>query len=291
MRMKDMITIASASAVALLTLSACDIKDPIYNTPHPDYGKITLATDWSERTAGVAIPDSYTVCIGEHVETLSGVKNIVDYRFEPSSYLCLAYNAAEHMAVNGTVASVAETTTGSGAGRCVNSMPGWFFSGTENMTIEADREYEYTVRMQQQVRLLTLVLELNGGTAARVTGIEGYLSGVASTLDISSGEHGAPAGVKLVFAKDADGKYRATARLLGVAGGEQKLTATVDFENGTPETMPIESDLSKVLAGFNADKKTPMTLGGEAVETPTPAGFTATIDDWTVISGGSVVAD
>lgn len=40
-----MIMIAGASAVALLTLSACDIKDPIYNTPHPDYGTVVVTTE------------------------------------------------------------------------------------------------------------------------------------------------------------------------------------------------------------------------------------------------------
>lgn len=35
-------------AVAIATLLAgCDVKDPIYNTPHPDHGTVTLTTDWS----------------------------------------------------------------------------------------------------------------------------------------------------------------------------------------------------------------------------------------------------
>ena len=32
---------------SVLLLASCDVKDPIYNTPHPDHGMITLTTDWS----------------------------------------------------------------------------------------------------------------------------------------------------------------------------------------------------------------------------------------------------
>ena len=34
-------------AATALSLAACDVKDPIYNTPHPEQGAITLVTDWS----------------------------------------------------------------------------------------------------------------------------------------------------------------------------------------------------------------------------------------------------
>ena len=47
--MKTTITIFCAGT--LLLLSDCDVKDPIYNTSHPDKGQITLTTDWSARTA------------------------------------------------------------------------------------------------------------------------------------------------------------------------------------------------------------------------------------------------
>ena len=36
-----------------LLLTSCDVKDPIYNTPHPDHGIVTGVTEWSQRGEGV----------------------------------------------------------------------------------------------------------------------------------------------------------------------------------------------------------------------------------------------
>ena len=45
---------------ALLLAVSCDVKDPIYNTPHPDHGTVTLTADWSRRGTDIDIPASYT---------------------------------------------------------------------------------------------------------------------------------------------------------------------------------------------------------------------------------------
>jgi len=43
------------------------------NTDHPNHAKITsLAVDWSNRGAGINIPESYTVRIGEYSAIVSG---------------------------------------------------------------------------------------------------------------------------------------------------------------------------------------------------------------------------
>ena len=62
----------------LIFLAGCDVKDPIYNTDHPENGKVTLATDWSARTAGIDIPASYTVTVGEYSATVSNATNTLD---------------------------------------------------------------------------------------------------------------------------------------------------------------------------------------------------------------------
>ncbi|CUO81075.1 Uncharacterised protein [Bacteroides xylanisolvens] len=99
----------------------------------------------------------------------------------------------------------------------------------------------------------------------------------------------------LTFSKITDGanvgKYTATVRLLGTAGTQQQLTATITFTDGSPAAVTLTSDLTTELAAFNADKRTPLTLGGTIVETPTGAGFSATITDWTPVHGGLVTAD
>ena len=44
------------SVFAAISLAGCDVKDPIYNTPHPDKGAIVITADWTRRGEGIAIP-------------------------------------------------------------------------------------------------------------------------------------------------------------------------------------------------------------------------------------------
>ncbi len=301
MRMKTTITIFCAGT--LLLLSGCDVKDPIYNTAHPDEGQITLTTDWSARTTGIDIPASYTVMVGKYSETVNNATNTLDHLFEPGSYHLRVYNTPEHISINEATITVAQASGNvDGVGQFVQEMPGWLFTSTQDAVIEADTDYELTATMQQQVRQLTLFIEPTGGTTDRIERIEGYLTGAASTLNMDDGTHAAPLNVALEFTKVTDGanagKWAATVRLLGVAGSGQKLHAQIYFEDNTPKPVTLtDADgsegcvLTEALADFNKDKKTPLALGGKIVETPTSAGFTATITDWTPVKGGSVVAN
>ena len=58
-------------AATALSFAACDVKDPIYNTPHPEQGAITLVTDWSGIGEGLTAPASDTVEAGESDDTAS----------------------------------------------------------------------------------------------------------------------------------------------------------------------------------------------------------------------------
>ncbi len=285
----------AALFAAVVALTGC-VKDDLYDTPHPNHGKITLTTDWTQRTAGIAVPESHTACIGDHSATLSGERNTLDHLFEPGTYRAYIYSAAERIGVGGTVATVSPASGNrDGAGAFIHNAPGWFFSCTMDMAVEADRQHEFTAAMCQQVRQLTLVIEPTGGSAGRVARIEGYLSGAAGSLDFADGTHGTPSNAELAFTKITEGadagKWTATVRLLGVAGNGQKLIARIHYEGDTPAPVSLESDLTADLSGFNSAKTTPLTLGGEIVETPAETGFTATINDWTPVRGGEVVAD
>lgn len=282
--------------------AACDVKDPIYNTAHPEHGVVTLSTDWSGRGEGLAVPESYTVETGDYTATLSGATRRLDHLFDPGTYRLRVYNTPQHVTVDGATVTVAVATgSADGVGQFVQEMPGWLFTGATDIMTKADEEHACTVAMQQQVRQLTLVIEPAGDSADRIERIEGRLSGVASTLNMDNGTYAAPQNVALTFAKVTSGtdagKWSATVRLLGVAGNGQKLHATVFFKDNNPAPMPFTgtdgsegTDLTAELATFNADKRTPLTLGGRMVETPTGAGFTATITDWTPIDGGPVTA-
>lgn len=287
--------LAGAVAAAVL-LAGCDVKDPIYNTSHPDHGTVTLTTDWSGIGEGLTAPASYTVKADDYTATVSGATNLLDHLFEPGKYTIYAYNTAEHITVTGTTASVEAASAPAGQmGTFVRNTPGWLFASATDVAIEKDTEYALTAVMQQQVRQLTLVVEPTGGMVDKIERITGTLSGVAASLDIADGTHGAPSNVELQFEKITGGanagKYAAIVRLLGTAGTQQQLTATIAFTNDSPAAVTLTSDLTTALAAFNADKRTPLTLSGSVAETPTGAGFSATITDWTPVHGGDIDAN
>lgn len=294
--MKNGIKHSLIATAALLFLAGCDPKDPIYDTPHPEKGAVTLTTDWSNIGEGLTAPESYTVVAAGYTGTLSGTVNKLDYLFDPSEIRVSVYNTAAHISINGTTATVA-TASGNadGVGPFIQNTPGWLFASSDEMMIEKDKEHFHTAVMQQQVRQLTIMIEPTGGTTDRVVRIEGWLTGVAASLNFADGTHATPSNVELHFAKIADGpnvgKWSATVRLLGVAGEQQKLSGQILFADGNPAAVNLDSDLSTELAAFNADKRKPLTLGGKVMETPTGTEFGATITDWTPGDGGEGTAD
>lgn len=279
---KLLITLAGAA----LLLWSCDVKDPIYDTPHPDHGKITLTADWSNIGTNVAKPASYTVKMGDYFTTLSDDVNTLEKLFVPNTYRTYVYNSPTHITIDQTTAKVKEATGNvDGVGKFVESMPDWFFSNAMDIVVEKDKEHSATAILQQQVRELTLILEPTGGTVDKIERIDGWLSGVAGTMDIEGDTHDNPSNVALQFVKGSDGKYRATVRLLGVAGSQQKLTATLAFVGGNPSSQIIDSELNTALTNFNSDKKTPLTLGATVFETPTEFGLSSIISSWELGNG------
>ncbi len=277
------------------TLASCGEKEPTpptYNTDHPEHGKITLTTDWSQRGEGIDIPGSHHVrANGDEAgkQTFTAATNDHPELFDPGTHRLHVWHDAAGITVSGNTATVAAQAGNTRAGG-IDTSPDWFFSAAMDVEVAADTDHKFTATMTQQVRQLTLVIEPTGGTADEIESITATLSGVAGTLDIDTGAHGSPSDVALTFTKGADGKWSATVRLLGIAGAEQKLTGTIAFTGGTPADMPFDSDMTADLAGFNDNKKTPLTLGGQ-VEVPTGAGFTASITGWDTISKDGVIAD
>ena len=280
---------------AAVLLSSC-VKDTLYDTPHPDYGKIAVTADWSARGEGIDIPATWTVTMGDYTGTETSATHAPDHLFAPGSYTLAVWNPAEGITVSGTTATVA-AATGNRAGMdaFVNNAPGWFFTYTEQVSIEKDKDYPLTAVMQQQVRELTLMIEPAGDAADRIESIGGTLSGAAGTLDFATGTHGTPSEVELHFTKitegDDAGKWMATVRLLGIAGDAQRLTATLTYTDGNPQPTSLNSDLTSALNGFNDGKTAPLTLGGTIAETPGEAGFTGEITDWETVDGGGVDAE
>ena len=289
--MRKTIYIIRYCVAAALTLAATScVKDELHDTPHPDYGKITVTADWSDRGEGVDIPAEWTVTMGDYTGTETGETHSPDYLFKPGGYTLAAYNIPEGITISGTTAAVAAADGG-----CIVNTPGWLFSSVQEVAIEADTDYELTAVMHQQVRKLTLMIEPTGDAAERIESIEGTLSGAAGTLDFATGTHGTPSEVELHFTKitegDDAGKWMATVRLLGIAGDAQRLTATLTYTDGNPQPTSLNSDLTSALNGFNDGKTAPLTLGGTIAETPGEAGFTGEITDWETVDGGGVDAE
>ena len=280
---------------AAVLLSSC-VKDTLYDTPHPDYGKIAVTADWSARGEGIDIPATWTVTMGDYTGTETSATHAPDHLFAPGSYTLAVWNPAEGITVSGTTATVAAATGNrAGTDAFVNNTPGWFFTYTEQLSIEKDKDYPLTAAMKQQVRELTLMIEPAGDAADRIESIGGTLSGAAGTLDFATGTHGTPSEVELHFTKitegDDAGKWMATVRLLGIAGDAQRLTATLTYTDGNPQPTSLNSDLTSALNGFNDGKTAPLTLGGTIAETPGEAGFTGEITDWETVDGGGVDAE
>ena len=280
---------------AAVLLSSC-VKDTLYDTPHPDYGKIAVTADWSARGEGIDIPATWTVTMGDYTGTETSATHAPDHLFAPGSYTLAVWNPAEGITVSGTTATVAAATGNrAGTDAFVDNAPGWFFTHTEQVSIEKDKDYPLTAVMQQQVRELTLMIEPAGDAADRIESIGGTLSGAAGTLDFATGTHGTPSEVELHFTKitegDDAGKWMATVRLLGIAGDAQRLTATLTYTDGNPQPTSLNSDLTSALNGFNDGKTAPLTLGGTIAETPGEAGFTGEITDWETVDGGGVDAE
>lgn len=278
--------IIGIATAATLLLTSC-IEDELFNTPHPDHGKVVVTADWSNRGEGVDIPTSWEVNIGDYTGTETSATHAPDYLFEPGNYTLVAHNLANGIAVSGTTATVATTN-----GSFITANPDWLFTAVQEVTIDTDTDHKFTATMRQQVRELTLIIEPTGDAAERVESIEGHLSGAAGSMDFSTDTYGMPSEVELSFTKitsGADaGKWTATVRLLGIAGNAQQLTATLTYTDDNPRSHLLESDLTASLADFNADKATPLTLGGTTAETPTEAGFSATITDWEKVTEGPI---
>ncbi|KAA6347204.1 hypothetical protein EZS27_005309 [termite gut metagenome] len=262
----------------LVVLSSCVIEEPLYETDHPEYGVVTLTTNWDNRTDGVAIPEKYLVRIGEdYNHSFSNVTNEIDYLFSQGVYPVYIYNETEEISIKGESASVSVDKDG-----YTKAQPGWFFTGSDDIRIAGDTDELVTVYMQQQIRQLSFVFSLVSNRADKLTRISAVLTGAGGSLNIDRGVvTGGSVNVQPVFEKQPSGAYRATVRLLGVAGNVQSLRLTLFFSEGSPNEVTASSDLSERLVGFNEDKKTPLTLSAQIVEIQTPiGGFTASFSDW-----------
>jgi len=265
----------------VIIMASCDT---IIDLEDPPKGRVTLTTDWSNRSTGIERPADYNVVIDKQTLKFTEETNQLP-ELDRGTYPIHIYNTPEKISINGTEATINSTNN------IVEPLPGWLFTSVTQVEYTDFKVETITASMQQQVRQLTISIKPEGSTASKLASIDATLSGVASEWNIQANKpEGNPCRVLPSFAKQADGTWQATVRLLGTIGNEQKLTITLNFPDGI-EPIIIESNLNTELSDFNKDKYKPLTLSAKIVETHTELGLTTEIEGWTVGGGGSSNAE
>ena len=282
------IPILAAAATALLTASC--VKDTLYNTPHPNHGKITVTADWSARGEGIDIPATWTIAMGDYTGTETAATHAPDHLFAPGSYTLVAWNPAEGITVSGTTATVAPASGSQTTGTFIDNAPGWFFTHTEQVTIEKDTDYPFTAAMKQRVRELQLELEVTQGRPELIQSVTATLSGIAGIFDMEKGQTiGEPTSTVFSFTRDGS-RLTADARLLGTMGAVQTMVLDIVFVDGG-RTQRTEVDLTEAMKDFNDDMTTAYRVTGTL---ETPVGMeecNAEITGWESVEGGDASAE
>ena len=289
--MKTTRYISILAAAAGLLATSC-VKDTLYDTPHPDHGKIAVTADWSALGEGIAAPAAWAVSIGDYTGTETSATHTPDHLFEPGDYMLTVWNPAEGITVNGTVASV-NPVTGSNEEEgpyYIGNAPGLFCTCAEQVTIEKDCDHTFTASMQRRVRDLRLELEVTQGRPELIESVTGILGGIAGAFDMEKGRTtGEAVATLLAFTRDGS-KLTADARLLGTMGDVQTLVLDIVFTDGG-RTQRTEVDLTEALADFNGNMNTVLAVKGNL---ETPVGMeegNAEIIGWEEVDGGEANAD
>ena len=258
------------------------VKDELHNTPYPDLGTVMVAADWSDRSSDAAVPGTWELYVdgaGVVVEKEGATCGLHD----PGTHDLVAFNRAEGVGFCDSVAVVEVLADGT-----LEPLPGFLFTGTGTVDAVADDTTRVTLRMRQRTRTLELVLKLSPGDAGRVEAVEAGLTGIASLLDVRTGEvpAGAVGTVAPVFWSVTGGEgFAARVRLLGVVAGEkQVLTLAIRMAGGRVER--VVTDLTGALARFG-DGVEPLVLDA-TLELPAAGEVGAVIEGWKVVENGEI---
>lgn len=292
--MKTIIQQSLIAIAALLTVAACDVNDPIYNTPHPDRGSVILTTDWTARAEGVAIPATFTVELNGTTVVVSSNPSALPGLFAPGAARLCAWNTPEGFIIADGKATLApasghsapassSNTSASGsnasAAALFTSQADWLFSGSADITVTADDSLRASLSMHQRMRLLRFELTVTEGEYDRITSISATLSGIATTVDLRTGTlTDATATVSIPLSRTGN-KITGEARLPGTSGPAQELSVTLSFEGNEPPPQTTRSDLSTQLADFNDGKLSTIILKGN-LRSPISVDTGSTVIDW-----------
>ena len=268
--------------LVLPTLIISCSKGKPHHTPHPDQGAVVVTADWSGKSSEADIPQKYVLRIAGVKQEVSGEKNTFKQLLDPGQYSLAVYNTPEHIAVDGNVASMEKSSAGD-----IDPSPGYLFASLQEITVLADDSLRVTAPMKQLVRRLDLELTATEGDYGRVQSATATLSGVASAVNIETGERSGAATVTETFTQDGQ-TFSLSFRLLGIVPNESQ-TLVVDITYAGGETQRIDSRLSDAMKGFNDDVK-PMKLTG-SLHLPLELGSSAAIGAWNGGKSETVFSD
>lgn len=267
------------------------VKDDLHNTPHPDKGAVRVTTDWSGRSSEAFVPGSHTLRIGEESQEVTAETNTFSSLLAPGTYGLLAYNTPEGISVSGDTATADTQDDGTLA-----PQPGYLFSATRELEVAADDTLEVTLPVQQHIRSLTLTLQLEEGDRERIAGTTATLTGIAYSLDLTTGKQTAGQTGRTVAPEfrigtvtptRAEGKpaLAAMLRLMGVVAGErQTLTLSVSLTDGSVQTLV--TDLTGPLKDFGGTME-PLRLDA-LLRLPAEGGMGGTITGWKEVDNGNI---
>ena len=241
---------------ALSAFSGCDT-DEKFNTSHPDKGGVILTVDWSAATGSPATFQARVVYPsgGSKVfENLGGTTNMLVV--EPGDATIYVYNVAEQITVTGSKARVNTVSGG------VAPNPGLFFSHYAKVFTERDMDITHNAVMHQQTGELKFTFAIKPADMIdRVKTVHAVLEGVASEVDMQTGELSVSSVIQATCTKSAY-YATATARLLGFYSAEkQNLKLDVELENGNRAS--ITTDISELVSRFNDSKNALFTLNAD----------------------------
>lgn len=279
MRTKTIITLLGCAALLLVS---CDVKDPIYNTPHPDKGSITGTTEWTERGEGVVIPAQYRVEASGTTTTADETTFTLPGLFEPGDVEVLAYNLPAGVSINNGIATMNAVANGT-SGTLLVPDAGVLFSGTTTAHVVADDVARVTLAMQQRMRQVRFTLTITDGDPERITTVKARLNGVAGSVNLRMGEvTGDATAITLPFVRKGD-KLTAEIWTMGIAtGAKQLIVTTLSFSDGNQ--AKTTADVTDTFRDFNADKLTPLNITG-SLYAPIGAELDGSIIDWTAGNG------
>lgn len=265
---------------SVLLLASCDVKDPIYNTPHPNHGIVMGLTEWSQRGEGVEVPIKYlvevsgTTNMANATATATTATFTMPGLFEPGNVEVLAYNLPAGVSADGGIATVSTGTDGT----LLVPDAGVLFSGVVTAHVVADDTTRVTLAMQQRMREVHFTLTITDGDPERITDIKARLDGVAASINLRTGEvMGNSASVMLSFLRKGD-KLSANVWTIGIIEeAKQQIVTTLTFSDN--HRIETTTDVTDIFHNFNADKLTPLGVTGN-LYAPVGTKPDGTIIDW-----------